>query len=550
MLKSLSIKNYALIQSLEISPAKGFNIITGETGAGKSIMLGALGLLLGKRADTKSLFDPDEKCIIEGVFKITDEQIKRIFDSEDLDFEENTIIRREITPSGKSRAFVNDTPVTLDILKKLGLQLIDIHSQHETLNLGKQSFQLAFIDAYSEATTLRKNYQKQFRHYEKSLLELQKHEEEVRKLKQEADFVAFQLEELQKLNLQPDEQETLEDELAVLEHAEEIKQKLSEALNILRSGEYSAEEGLSTGKVIMDQLLRYGESYKTMAERLSSALIEVQDVITEIEREEGRVEVNPEQTAAVQERLSSIYSLQKKHGVQSIQELLQLQNELEARMDKFVNADDETEALKNQTETHKAEAEKLALELSNKRRDCFDQLSKELVDLLAGVGMEEARIEVDAEKTPLGPYGIDAIDILFSANKGVSTQPVARVASGGEYSRLMFCVKYILAQKIELPTIVFDEIDTGVSGEIGIKLGDMMKKMATRHQVIIISHLPQIAAKGERHYFVYKDSTDSKTVSKIRDLDQEERIVEIAKMLSGENPTEGALVNARELIGE
>lgn len=548
MLKSLLIKNYTLIENLKINPDTKFNIITGETGAGKSIVLGAVGLLLGNRADTKTLLKHTEKCIIEGEFDISNYTLSKLFAQEELDYEDTTLIRREISPSGKSRAFINDTPVTLDVLKKIGSNLIDVHSQHETINLGKSDFQLAFIDAFASTSKERKQYHSLYKDYKKKEKNLEQIKHNSTELGKEADYNNFLLDELVKLNLQPGEQTQLEEDLQILEHAEDIKSKLNEALVILNQSDYASTEGLQQGKLILAQLAKYSESYNTLSERLNSVFIELQDIVSELEKKDLEIEVDPEETQRVQERLSQLYALQKKHGVVEIEELFAIQKELEEKTSEYFNLDEEIQNSEKELEALKEKALQLASSLGKKRTAAFNKLETVLQQLLAEVGIGGATIKIENEQGGLNPYGIDNIRILFSANKGIAPQGISKVASGGEYSRLMFCVKYILADKIALPTIIFDEIDTGVSGEIALKLGAMMKKMAANHQLITISHLPQIAAKGDKHYYVYKETTSEKAISKIKDLDEDERITEIAKMIGGDNPSSIAFDNARELI--
>lgn len=549
MLTHLLIKNYALIEHLELSPSPNLNIITGETGAGKSIMLGAVGLLLGKRADTKVLLNEETKCIIEGHFDLSDYNLQKIFKENELDYEPTSIFRREISPGGKSRAFVNDTPVTLDVLKQIGVNLMDVHSQHETLSLGKSSFQLAFIDAFADATPDRKVYARTFKAYKQKEEQWLTLKNNASQMAQEADYNNFLLEELEKANLQDSEQEEIEEQLKVAEHAEEIKLRLNEALEVASNSEFAALNGLQEAKNLLNQITKYSEKYGKLHERINSAFIELSDIIDEVEKAEQEVEFDPEETQRLQDRISLIYSLQQKHHVGTIEELLTIQQELSAKAEQFVNIDDELEKAENETQHLKEEALDRAKKLSKKRTSSFSKIENELKDLLAKVGIPEATVKITHETGELTSHGIDTINILFSANKGIAPQELSKVASGGEYSRLMFCVKYILADKISLPTIIFDEIDTGVSGEIALKLGAMMKTMAQNHQVIAISHLPQIAAKGDSHYFVFKSQSDDKSVSKIKQLTQDDRITEIAKMIGGDQPSEVAFESAKELMG-
>ena len=548
MLKHLSIKNYALIQELNISPSDNLNIITGETGAGKSIMLGAVGLLLGNRADTKALLDQDMKCVIEGQFEISNYNLKSVFSKEDLDYESTTIIRREISPSGKSRAFVNDTPVTLDILKKLGVKLMDVHSQHETLQLGKNSFQLKFVDVYAGTLQLRAEYNRSFQLYKQALQRLQNLEEENANAKKESEYNTFLLDELIKANLKEDEQESLEETVRLMEHSEEIKLKLNQTIELLSQGEYATNISLQQARTLFTSLSKYGESYKNLYERLESALIELNDIAGEIEKEEEKVSFNPEEAEIAQERLSNIYQLQQKHSVLNINALLEIQNNLQAKVERTMNLEEDIAYATSEKERLLNETNTLAQKLSKQRVACFLKLSSQLMSLLKEVGIGDATVQLERKAIELEASGFDEISLLFSANKGIAPQELAKVASGGEFSRVMFCIKYILAEKVSLPTVIFDEIDTGVSGEIAIKMGGLMKKMAQNHQIITISHLPQIAAKGDQHYYVYKDNSSSKAISKIRELQGEDRVTEIAKMIGGDQPSNIAFESAKELM--
>ncbi len=549
MLVHLSIKNYALIQSLEIDPATKLNIITGETGAGKSIMLGAVGLLLGKRADTKALLNDSEKCIIEGTFNVSDYNLNQLFDEKELDYEEETIIRREITPSGKSRAFINDTPVTLDILRGITNRLIDVHSQHDQLLLGTGQFQLNLIDLFAGHGSLIENYQKAFllfsnakRHYEILL-------SEAAEINKEKDYNNFLLEELDKINLIVGEQSMLEEELKVLESAEEVKTKLFEASAILDNEAQSVNLQLEAINTLLNQLVRISPTYKSLQERLNSCLIELRDITDEINTAQDNITHDPEKTAAYQEKLSGIYNLQQKHQVTSLEELIVIKEELSEKVLRAANLDDEIDKAEKEKHSLEEKMMKHATVLSESRQKHFEPITDAIEKLLNSLGMPNAALQVSSKIAEAGGHGIDIVNLLFSANKGVAPQPLKNVASGGEFARLMFCIKYILADKTALPTIIFDEIDTGISGEIAIKMATMMQTMAQNHQVISISHLPQFAAKGDAHFFVYKDNNAAKTISKIKVLAKEERILEIAKMIGGDHPTDSAFENARELMG-
>ena len=524
-------------------------MITGETGAGKSIMLGAVGLLLGNRADSKALFDQENKCVVEGHFDLNAYGLQRLFEQEDLDYEDLSIVRREINPNGKSRAFINDTPVTLDTLKKIGLRLMDVHSQHETLNLGKSGYQISFIDAFAGTTADRRAYHKTYLQLSAAKKNLEQLLLESSEINKEADYEQFLLEELASATLSPEEQEDLENQVKVMENAEDIKLKLNGTLEALSNNDMAASIGLQESVALLRQLSNYSENYQNLHERLNSTYIELLDIISEIEKAEEAVDFDPEQTQKAQDRLTLIYNLQQKHKVSSIAELLQIQDELTQKVERFQNMDSEIEKAKALVANIESQALKQAKELSVKRQASYAPLEIRLAQLLVKVGIPEVAVKIESLEEGLGQYGIDKINILFSANKGVAPQEIAKVASGGEFSRLMFCVKYILAEKIALPTIIFDEIDTGVSGEIALKLGDMMKEMATNHQLITISHLPQVAAKGDKHYFVFKDSSEDRSVSKIKALNPEERVENIAKMIGGNAPSQVAYDSARELMG-
>ena len=514
MLQNLHIENYALIKSLELTPDKTLNIITGETGAGKSIMLGALGLLLGKRADTKVLLDNSTKCIIEGVFDIGQYKLEFLFDEYEMDYDTECIIRREISPSGKSRAFVNDGITNLDFLKALGIRLMDVHSQHETLMLGTSKFQLDIIDDYAQNNQELLGYRRIFNDFQEKRRIHEELVSESAELRKEADYNQFLFDELDKANFNANEQDELEAEVKKLENAEEIKQKLNEALTYIDLAETSMNSVGYDLKNAINQISSYSGSYAKLNERIESVLIELKDLTSEIESEEGMVDFDPDHTAESQERLSLIYRLQQKHQVNSVQELL---NILEGLSDKVLRVENLDEAITEAEQARDAAFKEVlsrSKKLSKTRSESFDGFQIGLVALLKDLGMPDAIVNVNHEVIEPSPSGTDEMTILFSANKGIAPQSLKAAASGGEFSRLMFAIKYILADKTALPTIVFDEIDTGVSGEIAIQMAQMMEKMATNHQVITITHLPQIAAKGQAHYFVYKDNEADTTSSK------------------------------------
>lgn len=548
MLQSLSIENYTLIKQLRISPNKQLNIITGETGAGKSIMLGALGLLLGNRAESRVVFDESRKCIIEGVFDVSAYNLAPLFEEYDIDYEVECIIRREVNPKGKSRAFVNDTPTTLEFLKELGLRLMDIHSQHETLRLSTQTYQLEVIDVLADNTKLKTAYNQDYKAY----LEKRKiHNdliEEGGQISKEADYNQFLFEELDKAQLQADEQAELEAELAKLEHAEEIKTKLNEALSLADQSEFNIMTMLHELKNAITQISSFGEEYSALKDRLDSVQIELKDIVGELETEDGKVEVDPQRTLECQERLNLIYKLQQKHQVDNIAALLDIYEELGNKVLRVSNLDEAIEEAKKAAEVALSKAQKSAEKLTKSRKAVFEQLTKQVSKLLASLGMPNASLTVDYQAAELSASGADNIELLFSANKGIAPSNLAKAASGGEFSRLMFAIKYILADKTALPTIVFDEIDTGISGEIALKMAEMMQEMATNHQVITITHLPQIAAKCQAHYYVYKDESEATTSSQIKLLNQDERLTEIAQMIGGKQASSTAYDSARELM--
>ena len=548
MLKSLSISNYALIDQLSMQPASGLSMITGETGAGKSIMLGAMGMLLGNRADTKVLLLEDRKCVVEAVFEIGSYKLQEFFELQDLDFDSTCIIRREISPNGKSRTFINDTPVLLDTLKTLGERLVDVHSQHDTLQLASGAFQLGLIDAYSQSKNELEAYRiafKTFKSTQKKRTELANRATE---LKKEADFNAFQLEELHVLVLRVGEQSELESSQQILENAEEIKLRINEILQLLQDDQLGVMNAIDQINQGMQQLSKLAYVFDPLRARFQSLMLELRDIEENLSDEENKVEVDFEKLDQTRDRLSKIYLLQKKHGLSSIEELMSLEREL---TDKAFEVQNLAEILET-ADLELVEAAKLlqstGLALRKKRLNSTASFARELSQLLAGLGMENAKIEIEHHEVVAGILGLDELEILFSANKGAPPQALKKVASGGEFSRLLFAIKYLMADKMELPTLIFDEIDTGISGEVALKMVGMMLDISKKHQVICITHLPQVAGKGDVHYFVYKDNTAEKTISKIKLLNLEERIEELAKMISGVSPSASALESARELV--
>ncbi len=549
MLKSLNIKNYALLEALEMHPSAALNIVTGETGAGKSIMLGAIGLLLGNRADKKALYNKDQKCVIEGAFTVSKFSLEPIFAEEDLDYDPVCILRREISPSGKSRAFVNDTPVRLETMRGVGQRLVDIHSQHDSLLLGDNSYQLTVIDAFVGNDKLQRQYRQCYSHFRRAATEYERLRTESDRLRLEDDFNRFLLEELSKASLGEHEQTQLEEELRMMENAGNIQEQMSQVQTLLGGEEMGVDTLLNQAKQSLGKLTRFSQKYESLHQRLESCLIELRDVQGEVEEEAQSVDFDHEKVEDTRNRLNNIYQLQQKHQVKTISELLLIQQTLEEKVSKVTHLDDEIARLKKVRDTAREEMLAQAAKLTASREKGFDKFARQIAQLLRNLGIPDAALHVERVEVPPTESGTDEINILFSANKGIAPQELKRVASGGEFSRLMFCIKYVLAGKTSLPTIIFDEIDTGVSGEIAIKMVGMMKEMAHNHQVLAISHLPQVAAKGDAHYFVYKDNSSRKAVSRIRQLNQAERVQEIAKMIGGNNPSSIAYENAKELLG-
>ena len=548
MLIKLFIQNYALISHLEIIPSGHLNIITGETGAGKSIMIGAVGLLLGKRADTKTLYNSDEKCIVEGIFDIGAYRLQTFFKEQDLDYSKETIIRREISPSGKSRAFINDTPVTLDVMRDLGSNLMDVHSQHDTLMLGSLNYQLSVVDTFAQNTYLVEDYSKIYQAYKKLKKDIFHLESEAAKLQKESDFNQFLYDELYAANLEPDEQVDLEEKLARLEHAEEIKSSIYEAIHLLLESEGSALEQIADVQKKISSLSNYSTHFQELNERLVSVLLELKDISREIEKESDIIEHDPQQAAEISDRLSLIYKLHQKHLVSDNRQLIEIMHDLATKVHRTLSLDTDIAELKKRLETTTGNLNDAAEKLSESRMAQFESIKHNLEEMLVGLGIPEARIQFEHKRIEPEESGTDEVEIMFSANKGVAPMNLKLVASGGEFSRLMFCIKFMVAGKKALPTLILDEIDTGISGEIALKMARMMKEMSKNHQVIAITHLPQIAAAGSKHYFVFKDSSTDKSMSLVRELEKDERIVEIAKMIGGDRPSIAAMDNARELL--
>ncbi|MCD0490261.1 DNA repair protein RecN [Pedobacter sp. MC2016-14] len=553
MLQKLSIRNYALIDNLELELDKGLNIITGETGAGKSIMLGALSLILGQRAETKYFFNQEKKCVIEGFFKLSGtaaEALKTAFEEQDLDFQVESILRREISIDGKSRAFINDTPVTLTVMKQLGEKLIDIHSQHATMEVSDPGFQLAVVDTLSNHQLLLNRYRSEFKHYkniQQQLKTMVLHAEEARARQ---DYEQFLFNELETVNLQPEEQEAQETELQTLNNAESIKRSLVNAYQLLSEQEASVLPILKEAIGQLQSVEKYNPAYEALNERLRSTLIELKDIAEETAALEEDIAFNPSRIEAINARLDTIYSLQQKHRVKSIAELIGIQEQLSNNLSLLLSGDEEIERLKVDIEKLKKQLESWAAELSASRSQAIAAAEEQVAEILLQVGMPNARIKIEQAKLEeLNKDGQDQINLLFSANSGQAPAPVGKVASGGELSRLMLAIKSIMAKHTALPTLIFDEIDTGISGETALRVGKVIGQLEQNMQVVCITHLPQIAATGNAHYFVYKNEEGGRSTTGIRKLDKKERIAAIAEMLSGKNPATSALQNAKALLG-
>lgn len=549
MLKSLSVRNYALITSLDVEFREGLNMITGETGAGKSILIGALGLLLGNRADSQVLRDKNQKCLIEATFLLSGLEIREFFDSNDLDYDDITSIRREITIQGKSRAFINDTPVTLPVLKDLAVRLVDIHSQHQNLLLNDPGFAVHVIDRFGQLTGLATDYSAaydQFTVIERQLTQLRKKLEQARS---DQDYLEFQLAQLDQASLKPDELEALEQEQEMLEHAGEIRTRLGEAVLVLHESEEAIETRLKQVITALQSITAYLPAATEPAERLQSVYIELQETSRELNGLLGHTEADPERLSEVINRLDLINNLLRKHQAGAVSDLLKLRDQYRERLS-FIETSDED------SRKCEAELEKIRLQmvsrsdiLSLARQKAVPGFEKRVLDLMKDLGMPGGSFRAAIE--PLPEYSVDgkdAIRFLFSANKNQPPEELSRVASGGETSRLMLSIKSLISDSLAIPTVIFDEIDAGVSGEIADKVGNLISRLSAGRQILNITHLPQVASKGDHHYLVYKYDDDHTTHTSIRHLNPEERVMELAKMLSGEKVTPEALENARVLL--
>lgn len=549
MLRHLEIKNYALIEHLEMDFDKGFSVITGETGAGKSIIMGALSLVLGQRADAKSIQEGYTKCVVETTFDLSFYHLEEFFEEADIDFEKQCIIRREVHANGKSRAFINDTPVTLQQLKLLTEKLIDIHSQHESLLLSESSFQLDIVDSVAATKSELTHYQevyKQFKDTKKAYEELSAKAEQ---WKSERDYDQFQFNQLNEAGLSENEQTELETELDLLNHTEEVKTELSAIVTYLDGDETGIQPQLTKALQAVNRIDKFLPAETHAHDRIESALIDLKDLTKELSEKLYDTDFNPERKQFVEDRLNTIYTLQQKHHVATIAELLELHHNLEEKLLQIEAFDNELGELQKQIDKLQQQLNEAADQLTQKRKNVLTFIEQELIGKLTSLGISNARILVELTPTEnFLPSGKDHIDFLFAANKNATPQPIANVASGGEMSRLMLSIKSLLINTSGLPTIIFDEIDTGVSGEIAHKMGEIMRQISNNAQVIAITHLPQIAAKGTAHYKVFKQDNEKTTQTHIVLLKPQERLLEIAEMLSGKNPSQAAIDNAAELI--
>ena len=550
MIKTLQIKNYAIIEELEIKFSKGLTIITGETGAGKSILLGALGLIMGKRADTKALYDATKKCIIEAYFEVGRYGgLKPFFEANDIDYEEETVVRRELLPSGKTRAFVNDTPVNLKVLQQLSSSLVDLHQQFDTQDINDVSFQLRMVDALADNGAIIEKYEHQFKTYQSNQRKLRKLIQQNETSAKETDFLNFQLEEFNNTELIAEEQTGLEGELSTLNNAEEIKSKLTSAFMHLSESEQSVLSQLETLGLSLNQIKKFQPSLTPLLEKYDGIVLELGELANEFESIASDTEFHPERAAEVQTRLDLIYRLQKKHGVNSIPELLEIQENLTQQLTSFGDLSKEIIALENEITKVELQLRKIAIKLTKRRKGIVNGFLKLVHGQLALLSMEHALLQVSITPSEaLLPTGADIVEFLFAPNKGSRFLSIKQVASGGELSRLTLCIKSLVASAIPLPTLIFDEIDAGVSGDVALKMGRILRKLSNEHQVVVITHSPQVASKADAHYFVYKRVDGERTKTKVRALDTGERVRAIATMLSTNPPSHSAIENAKELL--
>lgn len=549
MITTLVIKNYALIEDIRVDLNEGLTIITGETGAGKSILLGALALLLGKRADLSSVKDADKKCIVEGHFALENYDLQGVFDENDMDYELHTIIRREILPSGKSRAFVNDTPVALAQLQALSPYLIDVHSQHETLAVTTENFQMDVIDALAGNSDLLKLYKKEYSIFKNTAEELSVLKQQKNEASKELDYNTFLFNELHQAGLSKLNQQELEETYETLNNAEAIQEALIKVNLLMDEEQIGALQTIKEARIVLGRIKDFSTTFEGFWERLNSIVLDLEDISNDVGSTSEKIEADPELLFEINEKLQTLYKLQQKHSVSTVSELIEIEKDLEEKVNTTLGLDEEIEKLEKQKMQLREAALKTAAKLHKKRVKSIPVLKKKLEETLLPLGLPNAQFQFNLKASEdFKTNGTDALQLLFTANKGMAFGSLKKVASGGEMSRIMLSIKAVLAEYKKLPTIVFDEIDTGVSGEVANKMADIMHQMSKKMQVLSITHLPQIAAKGDFHIKVYKEDTDNVTGTHLKILKKEERIVEIAEMLGGKNVSDAALANAKELL--
>ncbi|HUS87524.1 MAG TPA: DNA repair protein RecN [Bacteroidales bacterium] len=548
MLTRLYVKNYALIKELVLNFDQGLTIITGETGAGKSIIMGALGLILGNRADSTTLLDKSQKCIVEGAFRIND-AVRQSLSMNDVDIEDVTIFRREIVPEGRSRSFINDTPVTLEQMKEIGSRLIDIHSQHQALMLGDNSFQLGIIDSFASHTGLLTEYRNSYDRYRDLLREYNELEENAEKNKSDYEYFSYQLKQLEEARLYPDEENELKVEQELLSHAGEIHDSLAGSSEILSGDEMSVVSNLNEVRRILERIRTFYPDVEEILKRLEGSAIELNDLANETGNKAGKIEADPSRLEKVDERLDQLYSLMQKHRVESSSELIRLKDEIGSKVESLVTSDERLEEIKEMLDKNVSMLSEMASEISENRNSAMNEVEDEMSRLLKQLGMPNGRFGVRLTTTPtFTATGKDYAEFMFTANKQTLPENIAKVASGGELSRVMLSLKSLFTDNRNLPTIFFDEIDAGVSGEVATRVGEILALMGTRMQVINITHLPQVAALGHTHYYVYKEDDEASTITRIKLLNKKERLHEVARLLSGNEVTAASIANAKELI--
>ena len=549
MIKLLHISNYALIDRLEIGFDDGLTIITGETGAGKSIILGALSLILGERADTKAIRDTSTKTVVEATFDITGYHMEPFFKENDIDWDEKEcIVRRELSPSGRSRAFINDSPVALSLLRELATRLLDIHSQHSNMLLSQPTFQLSILDSIAGNATLLDSYHSAYQQYREAVKRLDETEREMEQLRRNEDYIRFQVNQLQEMQLKPNEDQELEAQQNKLSNITGLKEALWNVSNLLDGEEGSILQHLSTVAQRLTEAEGNLEDIKGMAERVGGAIIDLKDIARSVDATMESLNDDPAELNRVEERLSEIYSLMHKHNAGDVNELIAIERDYALQLTEIEHNDDIIEQLKAEVQSHKSSAMNIAAQLSDKRQQAAKRFGKELLAMATPLGMKNIAFDVDFSKTDLKPHGTDAVEFMMAFNKNQKPMPVKDTASGGEISRVMLCIKTIIAHHMRLPSIIFDEVDTGVSGDVANKIGEMMAEIARNIQVIAITHLPQVAANGDHHLRVFKTDTDVETLTRVEALDDEEHVMEIARMLSGKDLNQAAIENAKSLI--